>query len=981
MSDDHGPPEDAPHVAVIGMAGRFPGARDLSELWANLRGGVESVRWFSDEELLAAGERPEALRDPAYVKACSVLEGIDAYDAAFFGHGPDEAALMDPQHRLFLETAWEALEDAGHVGDAYPGPVGVFAASAVNAYLMHHLIADRGAMDALGSELVRRMASEPAQLATRVSYALDLRGPSVDVQTACSSGLVAVHLAVESLLAGECDLALAGAAALSLPQDRGYRYVEGGLLSPDGHCRAFDARAAGTLHGSGAGCVVLRRLADALADGDRVLAVVRGSAINNDGAAKVSYTAPSVEGLSRVVAEALAVAGAGAETISYVEAHGTGTLIGDAIEVNALTRAYRATTSRRGYCALGSAKPNIGHLVEAAGIAGFIKVVLALTHGELPPSLNCETPSPEIDFPSTPFRVNAELRPWRAEGGPRRAGVTALGVGGTNAHVILEEAPAPEPRPSARPAELLVLSARTEAALAEATRRLASHLRENPGQALADVAYTLQAGRKAFAHRRAVACRDREDAVRALEAGYPPPVPRSGEALRPPETLLAMLRRPGLSDADAVSLLGALGEAWVGGFDVDWGRLHEGERRRRVALPTYPFERQRYWLPRAPGAAVIAEPPRPARRVSAVASSRPYVEPRDEVERDLADRWREILGAPRVGVHDDFFELGGQSLLAVRLFDGIRRTYGVDLPVSTLFEAPTIARCAEILRAERGPGRGDAEPGRSRWASLVAMQPAGTRPPFYCVAGMGGNVVNLRGLALLVGEDQPFYGLQPPGLDGRHERLYRVEELAAHYAGEIRALGREGPLLLGGYSGGGVAAFEMARQLTAAGREVAFLGFIDSFSPALPRRSLGGRARIHARRVAEQGPGYLVDLAGRRLAYEEREARRIAARALGKVMPERYRYDNIADAAEVAENAYAPGVYEGAATLFRAAEESATSLWTAFEVDEQHGWGRFVRGGVEVVLCPGDHTTLCEEPHVEVLAAELRARLDAALAA
>jgi acyl transferase domain-containing protein/thioesterase domain-containing protein/aryl carrier-like protein len=364
------------------------------------------------------------------------------------------------------------------------------------------------------------------------------------------------------------------------------------------------------------------------------------------------------------------------------------------------------------------------------------------------------------------------------------------------------------------------------------------------------------------------------------------------------------------------------------------------------------------------------------------ASGPPYVAPRNDVERELVGYWHELLGVARVSVHDDFFELGGQSLVAVRLFNKIRKRYGVDLPLSTLFEAPTISRCAEILRVELGLAASEpvaaakASPHPSRWSSLVAMQPLGTRSPFYCVAGMGGNLANLRRLALLVGPDQPFYGLQPPGLDGREERLYRVEDLALHYLEQILAFQPAGPFSVGGYSGGGVAAYEVCRQLAERGHVVAFLGLLDSFSPSLPRRSTLARASIHARRTATEGPSYLLDLATRRLDYEQREATRLTTRWLGKVFPERYRYANIGDSWIIAEHAYVPGTYAGAATLFRAAEETALSLSTAYDVDEQHGWGRFVLGGVGVERCPGNHASMCEEPHVRALAASLRHALE-----
>jgi thioesterase domain-containing protein len=392
------------------------------------------------------------------------------------------------------------------------------------------------------------------------------------------------------------------------------------------------------------------------------------------------------------------------------------------------------------------------------------------------------------------------------------------------------------------------------------------------------------------------------------------------------------------------------------------------------------------------------------KRIGAAASrpaeSAPYVAPRNEIERELARYWRELLGVAEVGVHDDFFELGGQSLIAVRLFNKIRKKYGVDLPLSTLFEAPSIARCSDVLHAELGI-LGEASPGAelvgarsngaaapeasapraSRWSSLVSIQAKGTGRPFYCVAGMGGNLANLRRLALLVGEAHPFYGLQPPGLDGKQKRLYRVEELGAYYIKEILAFQPEGPFLLGGYSGGGVAAFEMSRQLTQMGHEVAFLGLLDSFSPALPRKSYLTRARIHAHRAATGGAGYLVDLARRRFGHERTESLRRVTRVLGKVFPARYRDANIGDSWMTAERAYTPGTFGGAATLFRAAEESALTLSTAFDIDEQHGWGRFVRGGVHVELCPGNHTSMCEEPHVRALAAKLRAALDLAAVA
>ena len=501
-------------VAVIGMAGRFPGARNVEEFWANLRDGVESISFFSDKELLAVGVDQSQLNNPSYVKAKACIEDADMFDPYFFGFTPRESAITDPQQRLFMECAWEALEIAGYDSEKYNGSIGVFAGLSMNTYLLN-LYANRSVRKTF-SAFQATVLNDKDHLTTRVSYKLDLKGPSVNVQTTCSTSLVAVHIACQSLLNGECDMALAGGVSVTLPLKSGFEYQEGGVVSPDGHCRAFDAHAKGTVSGNGLGIVVLKRLEDALGDGDRIEAVIRGSAINNDGAAKVGYTAPSVEGQAAVIAEAQTIAGVTAESITYVEAHGTATPLGDPIEAAALTRAFRPSTKQRGYCALGSVKSNIGHLDAAAGVAGLIKTVLALKHRELPPSLHYETPNPEIDFANSPFYVNARLRPWERNGTPRRAGVSSFGIGGTNAHVIVEEAPEPEPGSSSKRAwQVLPLSAKTEAALEAITNNLSVHLDQSTDE-LADVGYTLSVGRRAFSQRRVVLCRDREQALAAL---------------------------------------------------------------------------------------------------------------------------------------------------------------------------------------------------------------------------------------------------------------------------------------------------------------------------------------------------------------------------------------------------------------------------------------------------------------------------------
>jgi acyl transferase domain-containing protein/acyl carrier protein len=748
-------------IAVIGMAGRFPRARDLRELWRNLRDGIEAVTFFSDEELLAAGVPAERLRDPRYVKAGSVLAGVEGFDAGFFGYSAHEAAVMDPQQRLFLEHAWAALEDAGYTPEGYEGMIGVYAGVAWNTYLLSNLTTRRDLFDGGGGFQVF-ITNDKDFMPTRVSYKLNLKGPSLVVQTSCSTSLVAVHLATLSLLSYECDMALAGGVTVRVPQVEGYYALEGGLASPDGHCRAFDARAAGTIFGSGVGVVVLKRLADALADGDSIRAVIKGSAINNDGSLKVSYTAPSVEGQAEVIAQAQALAGVSPESLRYVETHGTGTALGDPIEVTALTRVFRDSTDRRGFCALGSIKTNLGHLDAAAGIAGFLKTVMALEHRQIPPSLHFERPNPAIDFESSPFYVNAALADWAAGETPRRAGVSSFGVGGTNAHVILEEAPPAGPVAASRPWQLLLLSARSEETLAVARDNLLAWLGDADDGSLPDAAYTLRIGRAVFRHRLAAVCRDRAEAIAALagsapgrlfagvdledprdrpvvflfpEEGMPQeeaprglyetepvfrqeldrcarllgrtlwpaaggpftpadwfaieyalaqlwiswgvrpqaasgegigelvaacvmgelsladglaqassPAPRAlqpgrfaavlssllrdrrrlflevgpGRALtdlverhpeRSEQAAISSLGDPRDGTPDLAALLAALGRLWLAGLRIDWPGFHAGEHRRRVPLPTYPFERQDYWI--APGIAPAAAGKRP----------------------------------------------------------------------------------------------------------------------------------------------------------------------------------------------------------------------------------------------------------------------------------------------------------------------------------------------------------------------------------
>ena len=503
-------------IAIIAISGRFPQAASVEAFWRNLRDGLEAITHFSEHELLAAGVSAATLQHPHYIRARGALADIDRFDASFFGYSPREAALIDPQQRLFLECAWDALERAGYDTERFERRIGIFAGSSISSYLLL-LYASQQLADPLGG-VEALLGNDKDFLATRVAYKLNLRGPAVTVQSACSTSLVAVHFACQSLLNGECDMALAGGVSITSSQQTGYIHQEGSIYSPDGHCRAFDQAAQGTVGGSGLGIVVLKRLDDAIADADPILAVIKGFAINNDGALKLGYTAPSIAGQAEVIREALLLARIEPATIGYIEAHGTATALGDPIELAALSEVFRASTERTGFCALGSVKTNIGHLDAAAGVAGLIKTVLALQHRQIPASLHFHTPNPEIDFSASPFYVNTQLSEWPRGDTPRRAGVSSFGIGGTNAHVVLEEAPTLRPSDLAREWQLLPLSAKTATALASASANLATYLRDNPTVNLADVAYTLQLGRRAFAQRQMLLCRDRDDALEALEA-------------------------------------------------------------------------------------------------------------------------------------------------------------------------------------------------------------------------------------------------------------------------------------------------------------------------------------------------------------------------------------------------------------------------------------------------------------------------------
>jgi len=799
-SDDR----DVSAIAIVGMACRVPGAATLEQFWNVLRDGRDTATRFTRDELLAAGTPPAQLEDERYVPVGQVLADAELFDAEFFRLTRDEVEILDPQHRHFLECAHEALERAGCNPDTYAGAIGVFAGAGMNTYVLHNLY-ERYRAASTVDRYGLMLASDKDYLATRVSFKLNLRGPSLTVNTACSTSLVAVHTACMSLLSGDCDIALAGAVHVKVPQVEGYLCQEGMIFSPDGRCRAFDASAQGTILGSGVGVVVLKRLDDALEERDHIHAIIRGTAINNDGAAKSGYTAPSVEGQAAVIRDAQLMAGCDPDTVSYVEAHGTGTALGDPIEVAALARAFVAGTTRQGYCAIGSVKTNIGHLDVAAGMAGLIKTALMLERRTLVPSLHFETPNPEIDFAATPFYVNTALREWPSGATPRRAGVSAFGIGGTNAHAVLEEPPARSAAPAVRQSELLVVSARTPEALETATTNIARYLKQHPDTPLADVAYTLAAGRRSHRLRRALVAgnasaaaltlvlgdRDhvligdaptaapevvfvfddeQEGAASALFRELPafadalaarirshqafasanpetviqdtsPPAARlralayadlwsswgiravaiagrgSGDeaARRLAEELGVPLQREPLPDtielrvqpsagANLDMVLRELGRLWVSGVEVDWRRFYSGERRRRVPLPTYPFQRARYWVE---AAEQTPAPETGSRPLAVLLRGRPDAERVPLIVDFLQHRIADMLGWRDGQLPDpqtNLFDLGLSSLVLIEISSTLSADLSLPVAASSFIEHPTIRAFVENLATTLQPG-------------------------------------------------------------------------------------------------------------------------------------------------------------------------------------------------------------------------------------------------------------------------------------
>ncbi len=1281
--------EDA--IAIIGLAGRFPKAKNIEQFWQNLSEGRECISFFTAEDVVASGTDPAFLDNPNFVKAFGVLDDIELFDAPFFGISPREAKLLDPQHRLFLECAWEAMENAGYDSELYPGRISVFAGTNTSTYLFRNLIPNNVFVFVTADRFEMALTNNKDVMPMRVSYQMNLKGASVNVSTTCSTSLVAIHLACQNLLTYQCDMVLAGGSHVRVPQKEGYLFQEGMIWSPDGHIRTFDAKSRGIVTGNGAGVVVLKRLEEALADGDYIHAIIRGSASNNDGSTKIGYTAPSIDGQAESTAEAISMAGIDSESITYIEVHGTGTELGDPVEFASVSKAFRATSADpdnppRNYCGIGSVKTNIGHLNHAAGVAGLIKTILALKHKQIPPSLNFETPNPRIDFDNSPFYVNTTLRDWETNGGPRRAGVNSFGVGGTNAHVVLEEAPEPEPSGPSRPWQLLLLSTKTPTALESATANLADHLEQQPALNLADVAFTLQTGRQEMAYRRITICRDSEDAANVLagsdpkrlytgfyEAEAPPvvfmfsgqgsqyvnmgrdlyqnepifreqverccdilkphldvdlrdllypgdeaesaarqlqqttftqpalfvieyalaqlwlswgirpqamvghsigeyvaaclagvftleealalvalrgrmmqamppgemlAVPLAAEALtpfldddlslavingpttcvaageaeaiaalqqrltdrgieatrlhtshafhsemmaplvqpftervkqvnlKPPQipylsnvsgtwitaaeatdpgywathlrqtvrfadnlqvllqeptqillevgpgrtlrslvnlypdrnreqVVLTSLRHPQEDQPDDAFILTTLGKLWLAGVSVDWTGFYARERRSRLPLPTYPFERRRYWIgtPRHDALPVNKErrslsiineldqeeEPLPAAAMNLAAADAP----RNWQEEKIAAVWQKFLGIQQIGIHSNFFELGGSSFTAGQLVVELSQTLQTDVSLQEFLQGPTIAELAGRLEGVAAPDSSSASAEKSDSPDLLVKIKAGrdTARPIFLVHPIEGHVYFYQNLAQSLNSGRPVYAFQAPGVADDSQPLSRIETMAAHYLATMQAVQPEGPYLLGGASFGGVVAFEMAQQLRQRGQPVELLFLIDAPAVGHPLFDLEDDAAILAfvGNYLLPSNGHSVSApelrsipAGEQINYLLAQLQNGHDREPTPSATQLAQLVRVVKAHRDALQTYSPQPYPDRLLFFRAQEVRANNGATRPE----HFWLELAVGGIEITPIPGDHFTMNQPPHVQAIAERLERNLE-----
>jgi phthiocerol/phenolphthiocerol synthesis type-I polyketide synthase E len=923
------------NIAIVGMAGRFPGATSPAEFWTNLVNGVESVREFSPEELRAAGVPDADAANPSYVCRGADIEAVEQFDARFFGLTPQEARVTDPQHRFFLQCSWEALEDAGLVPAQFNGKIAVFASSSMSSYLFHNLQRNREFVTG-GIDYPVLLGNDKDFLATRVSYKLNLSGPSMTVQSACSSSLVGIHFACRSLLDGESDAAIAGGVSITVPQTTGYVYKDGGILSRDGRCRVFDATASGTVKGNGCGIVVMKRLSDALADRDQVYAVIQGTAVDNDGNAKAGFTAPSSRGQAAVIRAALAAAGVRVADIGYVETHGTGTVLGDPIELRALSEAHVAAGSPPVGCALGSVKANIGHLDAAAGVVGLIKVALTLRHNTIPPQINFATLNPHIMLDAERYMITTSvLRPAEPL---RAAAVSSFGLGGTNAHCVLTAPPA-EPAAGSYPAPasgyVLPLSAENHETLRASARRLRDLLVRCPALRLADIAFTLRMGRTVMAVRHAVVAPGVDEAVQALDrflAGQPPAAELPSSAA-----------------------------AWVVG-ETSLQTLGDFTTARRVSLPTYPFRTARHWVDPDDGLHVVSSSAGVGRLFAA------------GLVDELLAVLEKHLYINGITLDDDYYELGGDSLAAVEITNEFRERFGVEVSLATFQSLRTAAEMARFLEAKRTASTAALTVGA---VGMVEKLCDGKGAPVFIFPPAGGTNFGYYQLVRHIGNMSPFYALIFPF---QKQHLFRtLRELAEHFLAAIRSVQPHGPYRLAGYSFGGSVAFEVALRLQRCGEEIKDLTMFDSHPPdayighAVSERKVLAAFLILLTAVFGAEPVADSVNADSPASLDEALAGlRLPAGSVTTLGEYRKFFDVWKHNHAALRSYYPDRQFDGSLIFFRAAKKEGRELLELLQIKEldKTVWQAHITGALRIETVPGDHYTMfSDQGHVAQLAA------------
>ncbi|NQY73340.1 MAG: hypothetical protein HRT90_01105 [Candidatus Margulisbacteria bacterium] len=1103
------------HIAIIGLSGRFPGAKNSNEFWENLKDGVESITHFSDEDLKESGIAEELINNPNYVKSKGIIKDADHFDADFFDIKSKEAKTMDPQQRIFLECSWEAIEDAGYDPECYSGQVGLYGGVGFN----HHLYGSLEENESFFDFYSKMLGNSNDFVTTRVSYKLNLRGPSINVQTACSTGLTAVHMACQSLLNFESDMVLAGGVSVSLPIKSGFLYSEDFIVSPDGHTRTFDVKAKGTIFSHGAGMVLLKRLGDAKNDQDHIYAVIKGSAVNNDGSQKLGFTAPSLQAQSEVIKLALENSGEiSPETISYIEAHGTATSLGDVIEIKALTDAYREFTDQENFCAIGSVKTNFGHTDSAAGIIGLIKTVMCLKNKELVPSLHFNEPNPDLKLNKSPFYVNTEHKAWKKDLHPRRAGVSAFGIGGTNAHVILEEYEQQSTEKSQKKYHIIPLSGKSLPSLSDRVIDLLDYMKKNPIISWADVAFTLQQGRREMGYRKSFVYESSSQLRKELEKSKDQNIDKQANHLNDiknivfvfskenskafemyeelyeqenifqqsvdlcfkyirdyfkvsiksiedferfkhnnkkcltsdqfkslslfiielslaklyvhfgviPERMIgkgigvytascatgSITQEEGFQkclemnfdsdlsqdnnfeieackknlylkigyeskDSPAINFYKSLASLWQCGATLKWELFYDGEKRQKLSLPTYPFQRKGYLERISTNKVEKKSILRTVIQENMELSSHHPQGIKHGIEKSIICAWKNILGKTP-NLSDNFFDSGGNSMLALEFIDQLEKICSVKLHLSDILEYSTIKQLFELVKGKQENHR----------SIVINIQQFGEYPPLFCVHPAGGSAIFYRNLSEYLGKNQPIYGIQTPSLIGEQE-FSTLLDRAKYYIEMIRQVQFKGPYFLIGQSYGGNICVEMATQLKEQGEEVALVGLFDSFPDVSYKNHTQNGTLLLSSLV------YILDeifmIHGNKKIFS---LNKLFEQLKGLSEVNQWEYITSKSKELVNFKDYFPRwknnlkelishkqrVYPGALTLFQANEKFPEVLAKHLKINVDTNivlerWTQLSSEPFERIVVPGNHFTLFDEPNIASSAGFLRCYL------